>query len=262
MTGKEIVERLFAAAIDKTYEKTCDTWKAGDPERPVTKLGTAMFATPDVIRAASEWGAQLLIVHEPLYYNHWDDHSAEAIETEKRRRIEESGIGIVRFHDHPHEAKPDFIIEGLLRKMALSGTVEQTERLGLSRVHLNEPITPVALAKRIEETTGLRHVRICGARDCPCREISVTIGAIGELVMEELQNPQQEIVLAGETREWGYCEYARDAAQLGYKKSLLVLGHVGSERDGMAYTAEVCQKLFPQLETRYFECGEVFTYTD
>lgn len=59
-----------------------------------------MFATPDVVRKAKETGAQLLVVHEPTYFNHWDEHSDEPFEVEKRRLIEESGITIYRYHDY------------------------------------------------------------------------------------------------------------------------------------------------------------------
>ena len=57
-------------------------------------------------------------------------------------------------------------------------------------------------------------------------------------------------------------EYARDAAQLGHKKALLILGHIGSERDGMRYLADELKKAHSEIPCAYFECGEVYTYTD
>lgn len=87
-------------------------------------------------------------------------------------------------------------------------------------------------------------------------------GAPGNIVLEELQRPESQIVLVGETCEWLIGEYARDAAQLGLKKALLIMGHVGSERDGMEYTARLLKERHPQLDVKYFDCGEVYTYTD
>ena len=49
---------------------------------------------------------------------------------------------------------------------------------------------------------------------------------------------------------------------MGKKKALLLLGHIGSERNGMEYTAEILKDMFPSLDIRYFDCGEVYTYTD
>jgi len=78
----------------------------------------------------------------------------------------------------------------------------------------------------------------------------------------ELKNEACEILLTGEACEWSLGEYARDASQLGYKKALIIMGHVGSERDGMRYVADVLRERHPELEIRYLECGEVYTYTD
>jgi len=41
-----------------------------------------------------------------------------------------------------------------------------------------------------------------------------------------------------------------------------VLGHCGSERDGMKYITKLIQQKFPELEVKYFQSEEVFKYTD
>lgn len=43
-------------------------------------------------------------------------------------------------------------------------------------------------------------------------------------VDEEIKSEKSEIIILGEVREWSACEYARDAAQLGYKKTIIVMG--------------------------------------
>ena len=220
-----------------------------------------MFATPEVVKQAKEWGAQLLIVHEPTYYNHKDEHSDEKIECEKRRLIEDSKITVYRFHDHPHYTTPDIIASGQLKAFGLKGTVEYTDVIDLVRIHLDQPITPVELAKLIETRCGIKHLRICGVRDAKCSVVSGMFGTPRK-VFEELKSDKCEILLTGEACEWSLGEYARDAAQLGHKKALIIMGHIGSERDGMIYTAELLKKQYPDLDIRYFECGEVYTYTD
>ena len=261
MKANEIIEDLFKLANELDYARTCDTLKAGHPETETDKVAISMFATPDVVRQAKEWGAQLLIVHEPTYYNHMDEHSDEKIECAKRNLIEDSGLTVYRFHDHPHRTTPDLIAAGQLEAFGLKGTVEYTDVFDLVRVHLDEPMTPVELAKLIEERCGIKHLRICGARDAKCSVVSGMFGTPGR-VFEELKNDKCEILLTGEACEWSLGEYARDAAQLGYKKALIIMGHIGSERDGMKYTAKLLKKLHPKLDVKYFECGEVYTYTD
>ena len=129
--------------------------------------------------------------------------------------------------------------------------------------HLDAPFAslPVELAKQIEKNCNIKHLRICGAANTPCTVISGMFGTPGG-VFEELKSDQCEILLTGEACEWALAEYARDAAQLGYKKALIIMGHIGSERDGMLYTADLLKEMHPELEVQYFECGEVYTYTD
>lgn len=243
------------------YANTCDTCKAGDMNTETDKIAVSMFATPQVIRQARDWGAQLLIVHEPTYYNHWDEHSDEKIECEKRKLIEDSGLTIFRYHDHAHFTLPDMIAAGELRQFGLSGRIEYTDIIDLVRLHLDTPITPLELARIIEDRCNIKHIRICGSRTAPCTVISGMFGTPGK-VFEELQSDQCEILLTGEACEWSLGEYARDAAQLGHKKALIIMGHIGSERDGMKYVSDILKERLPGMDVRYFECGEVYTYTD
>ena len=261
MKAYEIMDDLFSLARPLWSDRTCDTLKAGDPERMVTKVAVSMFATVDVVRAARDWGAQLLIVHEPTYYNHWDEHTDDCFEVEKRRLIEESGLTIYRFHDHPHCTDPDIITTGEIRYLGLNCTVEKTDVFDLTRLRLAMPMTPRQLAKHIEDTLGIAHVRIAGAADVPCSCVSLMVGTPGGLE-EELRRSGTEIILTGEICEWSLGERVRDAAQLGHRKAILVLGHIGSERDGMKYTAQILKDRQPHLDVRYFECGEVYTYSD
>ena len=52
---------------------TVDVIKEGDPQTQVTGIITCMFATMDVLKQAVAKNCNLIIVHEPLYYNHLDD---------------------------------------------------------------------------------------------------------------------------------------------------------------------------------------------
>lgn len=260
MKACEIIEELFALADERDYSTSCDKCCSGNPDVETQKVAVAMFATPEVIKKAKDWGAQLLIVHEPIYHNSADVN--DPLDCEKRKLIEDSGLTLYRYHDHTHYTTPDIIAIGEFRQLALKGTIECTDVFDLVRLHLEEAITPLELAGIIEERCKVKHVRICGATDVPCKVISGMFGAPGKGAYEELKSDKSEIVLVGETTEWLLGEYARDAAQLGHKKALLILGHAGSERDGMKYTADIIKDKHPELDVKYFECGELYTYTD
>lgn len=261
MKAYEIMEDLFSLANSLWGDRTCDTLKAGDPNAEVSKVAVSMFATMDIVRQAKEWGAELLIVHEPTYYNHWDNHTDDYFENEKRRFIESTGLTIYRYHDHPHCTDPDIITVGEINYLGLNCAVEESDDPYPTRLRLVDPMTPRQLARHIEQTLGIAHVRIAGAADVPCTGVSLMVGTPGGLE-QELLRPATEIILTGEICEWGLGEHVRDAAQLGYRKAILVLGHIGSERDGMKYAAQILKERQPHLDVRYFECGEVYTYSD
>lgn len=260
MKASEIMEQLFTFGAWADFRNSCDTLKAGDPDRQVTKVAVTMTAKADVLKQALSWGAEMMIVHEPTYFNHWDEHSDDKVECMKRAIIEESGLVIYRFHDHPHYAMPDMISAGMMEQMALDADIS-FEPYNLTRAILRQPMTAVEFAKLLEDSLNIKHLRICGARDIPSTHISARFGASGGLI-EEMQKEDTQILLCGETTEWSVAEYARDAAGLGLHKTLIIMGHVGSERYGMIYIAKQLMKMLPQLDVRYFDCGEVYTYTD
>ena len=257
MKARELMEELFARA-DEPVRGTVDTCKAGDPERALRRVATCFIATPEVIRAAGDWGADLLITHEPTYYEHRDHLGAipdDPVMQAKKRLLEGTGMTVYRLHDHMHASTPDGIIEGELHALPWDCAHD-----GHFAVTLREPRTARQVAADLEKHWGLRRVRMVGALDESMTGVYLMIGAYGEENhLKALRKPECQILVVGETSEWRIAEYVRDAVQLGLSKAMLVCGHVGSEREGMRFLAQSIAKAHPDLETRYFECGEVYT---
>lgn len=238
---------------------TCDKVKVGDPEKEITKVAVSMFATPDVVRAATAWGAELLVVHEPTYYNHMDSELPYPLAHEKKAFLEKSGITVFRFHDFAHAMDPDLICRGELKYMNLDGQYIKGDYFAVNRFLLDRPMTAKELALHLEKTLNIRHIRIVGCPDQKGKMISCCFGTPGH-VADELE--QTDFVLTGEICEWNEGELARDYAQFGYNKAILVMGHIASERDGMVLLKDILCEKHPEFETRYFECGELYSYTD
>ena len=122
-------------------------------------------------------------------------------------------------------------------------------------------MTAEAIARDLEKYWGIAHVRRTGDLNTPMTRLCMMTGAYGEdNHYRMLRDTDCEVLIVGETSEWRICEYVRDSAQLGLHRAMLTCGHVGSERAGMEYLAKGVAKAHPDLETRYFECGEVYTY--
>lgn len=259
MKAKELMELLFHWCDDngeKDYSNTCDTVKNGDPDREIRKVAVTMTATADLIRKAQEWGADLLIVHEPTFYSHMDQHlENDPVTKAKEELLAKTGMVIWRYHDHPHNKKMDMIGEGTVKMLGFQGTWINRS-WAVNRFILDEPLTPREIMERFRRNGG-EHVRICGTVDEPCKNISLCLGT-PRGVFEELQDPEVDVVLVGESCEWALGEYARDAAALGFKKALMIIGHNPSEKGGMILLSEMLSNEIPSLETKYFDCGEVY----
>jgi len=258
MTAKNLMDELIGWAKENVSE-TIDTCKAGDPERELTKVATCFIATPEVIRAAADWGADLLITHEPTYYDHFDAPERIAgnpVAEKKRELIRQTGMTIYRYHDHYHLCSPDGISEGVLRRLDWQGEFD-----GTGIYTLAEGKTACSLAEDFRKKLGLGQVRMVGDLDTPLKQIGLLLGACDDAeYLPVLQREDHWIAVFGEVCEWKVLEMIRDSAQLGFHRAALVLGHAGSERAGMEWLAERIRQEYPALETKYFECGEVYSY--
>ena len=253
MKAFEIMQWLYSLT-PKQIENTQDVIKAGDKNKEVEKIAVTMFATAKVIKQAHEWGADLLITHEPLYYNHCDEHSDEQVESEKRAFLNQTGITVYRYHDYSHYLLPDVICKGVLDKVNFNANVSY-DGFDLARITLNQPTTGKNVAKLLKEKLNLKNLRICGDCDFETKNLSFVAGANG---WGDLKNFDNYIFIMGEICEWACAEYVRDAVELGHKKALIILGHIGSEREGMNLTAKMLKEQYPSISVKYFETEEAF----
>jgi putative NIF3 family GTP cyclohydrolase 1 type 2 len=259
MKAYELINELNAGGV--AGEITCDTIKSGSPDTELKRVAVTMFATVDTVKAVKEWGADMMVVHEPTYYDHMENMIDNPVTRAKKNLIEDSGITIYRYHDYMHHRDKDRITEGELHYLGLSGKLEKTQYSASYILTADTPVTALELAHRMEKDLNIAHVRIAGERNKKSTRIAACFGTPSG-VYDLLRDESIDIVLTGEACEWMLGEYARDAAALGINKTLIVMGHIGSERDGMRLLAENMKKWYPVFETRYFECGEVYTYTD
>jgi len=100
--------------------QTVDTFKAGNPETRVTGIAVTMMATLDVLQRAAAKRENLVITHEPTFYNHWTGRKEWMRTTRvegEREFIEKNGMVVWRFHDHWHLRTPDGILAGMVKSL-------------------------------------------------------------------------------------------------------------------------------------------------
>ena len=256
MTARELMEQLIGGA--PLNRPTVDTCKHGDPEKEVRKVALCMTATPEVLNKAKEWGADMVITHEPTFHDHFENPRGDAVTLKKREFVAELPFTLYRFHDFIHWGVDfDHINEGFLRLVGWKGSFDG--RCGFT---LDTPATVYELAKSVKEVLGIRHPRIIGDPDLLVTKIDMMLGAGGSGAADNFLGDDNQLMITGEICEWRDGEPIRDASQFGIPKAMLVLGHCACEAPGMkVYAADMAEK-YPELEITYIESGELFSYVD
>jgi putative NIF3 family GTP cyclohydrolase 1 type 2 len=238
-TARDVVATIQEHVGVPWNADTVDTFKAGNPDTRVTGIAVTMMATLDVLHRAAANGQNLIITHEPTFYNHLDRpdgmEESDAVWKEKRAFIEKNGLVIWRFHDHWHRRNPDGILAGMVKALGWEKyqSAENPHLFTVPEITLETLAADVA--KRLE-TPVLRAV---GNPEMRVTKLALSPGAAGfERETHALELENVEVLLVGETREWETAEYVGDAVTEGKRKALIVIGHVPSEQAGM----EECAK--------------------
>jgi putative NIF3 family GTP cyclohydrolase 1 type 2 len=257
-TVQEVIDRIMAEIPPPHRDPTVDTLKIGSPEQRVSGIATTFLATVPVIERTAELGANLLIVHEPLYFNHLDEVdwlSEDPVYEQKRELLEDKGIAVWRFHDHWHQVEPDPVRE------ALAGDLGLTSESEIPGLYTIAPTSLEQLARTVKEKLGLPAVRIVGNPEMTCRAMGILPGAFdSRLQIKFLAEQPADVLLIGETNEWETNIWVEDARALGFRKSLLILGHSDSEEPGMRILVPWLQKLFPGLPVQHVPTPQMFRY--
>lgn len=248
ITANEVIERIKKQVGLEWRADTVDTFKGGDPNTRVTGIATTMMATMDVLQRASAKGDNLIITHEPTYYDHLDTSTQlpqgenDAVLAEKRKFIEEHHLVVWRFHDYWHMRQPDGILLGVVKQLGW----EKYQDAGNPHLFTIPETTVEKLSEQLQAKLGVHVMRVVADRDMKVKRVALSPGAAGfHREVGALEMPDVELLITGESREWETVEYVADAIAQGRHKALIMLSHVPSEQPGM----DECAKWFKTFVT-------------
>src|SRR5207244_10895304 len=98
LMAREVITRIQQHVGVPWSSDTVDTFKAGNPDAPVTGIAVTMMATLEVLKRAAAAGNNLVITHEPTFFTHLDKPDALAegekdpVLAEKRAVSEKQGL--------------------------------------------------------------------------------------------------------------------------------------------------------------------------
>ena len=259
-TAQQIVDRIKANVGIPWNSLTVDTFKAGDPNTPVTGIATTMMATLDVLQRAAASGHNLIITHEPTFYTHEDattdlEKDRDPVYLAKQTFIREHHLVVWRFHDHWHQRNPDGIRVGVLRALGW----EQFTNPANSDVFDLPEMTLGALAATLKERLDIHAMRVVGDSAARIRRVGLSEG-YGSLTNHRhlMQFNGVDVLVIGEHPEWETIEYADDAITAKQRKGLIVLGHIPSEQPGMEECARWLKTFIKDVPVDFVATREPF----
>jgi putative NIF3 family GTP cyclohydrolase 1 type 2 len=258
MTAQQVIAAIIKNTGANTIPNTVDVFKEGDPQTPVTGIITTMFATMDVLKQAVAKNCNLIIVHEPLYYNHLDETDKlqkDPVFLEKKKFINDHKLVIWRFHDYIHSMRPDGIESGMVAKLGWKNYLAKgsTNRFVMPETTLSD------LLKNLKQIFPKNAFYVVGKPEMKVKNISMAVGAPGSAWhIRLLEDNNVDVVIAGESQQWETYEYMRDAVAQGRNKAIIFLGHINSEESGMDYCAQWLKGFIKTVPVSYIECGPSF----
>jgi putative NIF3 family GTP cyclohydrolase 1 type 2 len=233
-TAREVVAQIQKQIGIPWDANTVDTFKAGNPDTPVTGIAVTMMCTMDVLERASAKGMNFVITHEPTFYAHLDKPEGmpedDPVWAEKRAFIEKHKMVVWRFHDYGPRRNPDGIEMGTVKALGW----EKYQRPDNQYLFVLPQTTVKELAEEVARKLDSSVVRVVGAPEMKVTQVALSPGAAGaEAETHALERDDVQVLLVGETREWETVEYAADAVTEGRNKALIVIGHIPSEQAGM-----------------------------
>lgn len=239
-TAQQIIDRIQKNVGVPWTTPTVDTFKAGDPQTPVTGVAVTMMATLDVLERAAASGKNLVITHEPTFYSHMDQTDVlvkqhDAVLAAKEAFIQEHHIVVWRFHDHWHQRHPDGILEGMTKALGWEKFRSDTapNLFTLPETSLDD------LAENTRRKLSINVERVVGDPELKLRRVALLPGAAGSArQIQLLERDDVEALVIGETPEWETVEYVADAATEHKRKALIILSHIPSEQAGMEECAQ------------------------
>ena len=141
LTAQQIVDKIKQNVTCSWQEQTVDTFKAGDPDTPVTGVAVTFMATYDVLKRAVQHKCNFIITHEPTFYEHQEDTSQldpDLVIKAKRKFIKDNNLTVWRFHDHIHRTEPDGIVAGMIELFGWKNCQKQKGRNLSGRENLSK----------------------------------------------------------------------------------------------------------------------------
>jgi len=270
MTPRELVALIDRKAAEEGTPPPAapsrrDTFKAGNPDAPITGIFTTGMSTFDVLRRAAAAGRNMIITHEDTYFRDNDIPDFlgdDPVYLAKKAFIERHGLIIWRDHDLAHRMRPDQLFAGQLRVLGWTADrIDPAPRMPI--VTLPKPMTLADLTRYCVARTGTHSHRVTGDPDMVVRRVAIGVGYAFPSMPTV---PDVDAIVGGESAESSASAlptmdqraFAADMTSVGRPRGIIFLGHMGTEDAPMIVTAEWLRSFVPGIPIDFLPAGEPF----
>jgi putative NIF3 family GTP cyclohydrolase 1 type 2 len=265
LLAKDVAAHLRSLA--EVAEPSVDRIVVGDPETEVARIGTCWLPYWETCRQAVRDGVNLLVVHEPAFYTHWDldEKSADlfaasaagknaylkAVET-KKNWILANKLVIIRCHDVLDKIGA-FGIPYAFGKLLGFGTDAIVRSRPYYNVYRTEPRPAIdvarAIARKMEEVRQ-PGVAFYGDKNRAVSSVGVGTGCYSDPIEFMDLAPDLFIAIDDVVRTWTQTVYARD---IGHP--LVVVNHGATEEAGVRGLSEFLARTYPERNVIHYAQG-------
>jgi putative NIF3 family GTP cyclohydrolase 1 type 2 len=254
-------------------EPSVDRIVLGKPDTRVTGIGTAWMPYFRTCREAVARGINLLVVHEPAFYTHWDLDArkgddflsapatgrAAYIEARDRKRawLVEKGLVILRCHD-VWDLMAGVGIPHAFGRLLGFADADRIRSKTYMNVYSVEAGPALAQARRIAArlaAVGQPGVAFYGDPERKVASVGVGTGCICDpLEMMELA-PDLFVAIDDTVRTWIHTTWAEDTG-----RPLVVVNHGASEEAGVRTLSEHLKATYPAVEVTHIPQGCTYRF--
>ena len=242
-----------------------------------TGIVTTCWPSVEVIRKTHQYGANLIICHEAMFWNHgdhttWLKENHNETFAEKKRLLDQYKIVVRRDHDHLHSGipaseSPDGWADGIFYGYAQElGWTKYMQNFSGIPLYFDFPAGTTArnIAQDLIAKLHLNGCRIEGDLDTPVRKAIIPLHNLGDAneIINLINQEKIDCVLTMEMIDFTLAEYIRDSNMLGLNKAIVQIGHFNTEEAGMHYM----QKWLPEaiknteIPINFVQSGDMYHF--
>lgn len=252
MKAIEIVEHFLSRADWVDPNQTVDRVIAGDPEKEVRTVLVTWISSLDAVCDAIARGFDMLMTHEPTFYDHLDKEEAREqseVAREKKQLIEENGLVVVRNHDVWDRFPEVGVPWAWARFLEMGDKPVETGWAGYQHRYDIEPISLEQLAKRIARKTatiGEAGVQMIGDGNQMVSRIGVGTGCCCSTDCFESMGCDVSIVCDDGSCYWANLQRAADQ-----RHPVIRVNHNTSEEPAMITLTDYINANLPGVRAEY-----------